>query len=82
VSTYFRTRQSFKKQNHFIVNYSLLPNPTDTASLKTNLESFKNLYNTLLEEPTGEAGYGSEEIIQLLEDNGIDAYVKDSCLRG
>lgn len=64
--------------DQFIVNYSLHPNPTDTLTLKEHLESFKKLYNALPEELTADAGYGSEENYQMLEDNSIDAYVKDN----
>jgi transposase len=64
--------------DQFIVNYSLHSNPTDTATLKTHLEAFKNLYQILPAELTADAGYGSEENYQLLEDHNIDAYVKDN----
>lgn len=64
--------------DQFVVNYSLHHNPTDTATLKHHLESFKSLYNTLPEELTADAGYGSEENYQLLQDNGVAAYLKDN----
>lgn len=64
--------------DQFIVNYSIHPNPTDTLTLKGHLESFKSLYNTLPEELTADAGYGSEENYQLLENNNVVGYVKDN----
>lgn len=64
--------------DQFIVNYSLHPNPTDTATLKPHLEAFEKLYGRMPDELTADAGYGSEENYQMLEDKGIDAYVKDN----
>jgi hypothetical protein len=46
--------------NQFILSYSLHHNPTDTTTLKSHLEQFKNLYNSYPEIITADAGYGSE----------------------
>ena len=62
--------------NQFILSYSLHHNPTDTTTLTSHLEQFKNLYNKYPEIVTADAGYGSEENYKILEDKNIEAYVK------
>lgn len=62
--------------NQFVVNYSLHPNPTDTKTLIPHLEQHKNLYKTLPDVQVADAGYGSEENYQYLNDHGVEAYVK------
>jgi len=62
--------------NQYILSYSLHYNPTDTLTLKSHLERFKDLYNKYPEVLTADAGYGSEENYMLLEDKNIEAYVK------
>jgi transposase len=64
--------------NQYIVNYSIHPNPNDTGTLKSHLQQHEQSYNSLPETLTADAGYGSEENYQLLEDAGIEAYVKYS----
>lgn len=60
-----------------IVNYSIHQNPTDTKTLKPHLESFKQDFGSLPEAIIADAGYGSEENYEYLDNNDIDAYVKD-----
>jgi transposase len=62
--------------NQYILSYSLHHNPTDTLTLKSHLERFKDLYNKYPEALTADAGYGSEENYMLLEEKDIEAYVK------
>jgi hypothetical protein len=62
--------------NQYILAYSLHHNPTDTLTLNSHLERFKDLYNKYPETLTADAGYGSEENYKILEDKNIDAYVK------
>jgi transposase len=62
--------------NQYILEYSLHHNPTDTLTLNSHLERFKDLYNKYPETLTADAGYGSEENYKILEDKNIDAYVK------
>lgn len=59
-----------------IVNYTLHQNPTDTKTLKTHLESFREAYGFMPKELTADAGYGSEENYEFMEQNDIEAYVK------
>lgn len=62
--------------NQFVVNYSLHTNPTDTRTLITHLEQHEKLYNSLPEVQVADAGYGSEENYQYLNERNIAAYVK------
>lgn len=59
-----------------IVNYSLHQNPTDTKTLKPHLELFEKQYGFMPHEITTDAGYGSEENYEFLDQNHVDAYVK------
>lgn len=63
--------------NQFVVNYSLHPNPTDTKTLIPHLEQHKKLYGTLPQVAVADAGYGSEENYLYLNEQGVEAYVKD-----
>lgn len=56
--------------------YSIHQNTTDTTTLTTHLEQFKEQYQMMPEVITADAGYGSEENYQYLSDNNIKSYVK------
>ena len=60
----------------YITSYSIHPNPTDTLTLIPHLEQFKKDHGTLPEVVTADAGYGSEQNYEHLEQAGIEAYVK------
>lgn len=62
--------------NQYITNYSLHQNTNDTNTLIEHLEQFTHQYNQTPDVVTTDAGYGSEENYQYLEQNGIEAYVK------
>lgn len=62
--------------NQFIVHYSIHPNPTDTTTLIKHLEQHKEQYGGLPQCVTADAGYGSEENLQYLEDSHVCSYVK------
>jgi transposase len=64
--------------SQYIVNYSIHPNPTDTTTLPKHIEQHKTTYQQYPKSVTADAGYGSEENYQYLEDNKIDGYVKYS----
>lgn len=64
--------------NQYIVNYSLHSNPNDTGTLKSHLEQHRQSYGSLPQTITADAGYGSEENYQYLEEASIEAYVKYS----
>jgi transposase len=62
----------------YVIDYSIHPNPTDTTTLIKHIEQQKAAYNEYPETITADAGYGSEENYQYLEDNTIEAFVKYS----
>ncbi|WP_436491691.1 IS1182 family transposase [Chitinophaga sp. ARDCPP14] len=62
--------------NQYILSYSLHPNPTDTATLKDHLSQHIKQLKTKPANITADAGYGSEQNYQWLEDKRITAYVK------
>lgn len=62
--------------NQFILSYSLHHNAADTNTLASHLEQFRDLYGEDPEVLVADAGYGSEENYSILENKGIEAYVK------
>ncbi|MFC5683616.1 IS1182 family transposase [Flavobacterium sp. MAHUQ-51] len=67
-------------ENQIIVNYTIHQNPTDTKTLKPHLENLKEIFGEKvfqnLEEITADAGYGSEQNYDYLEQENLTAYVK------
>jgi transposase len=66
----------YSTESTFITNYSLHQNPGDTATLEPHLEQFNQLYSRYPKEEVADAGYGSEQNYEYLEQNDICAYVK------
>lgn len=64
--------------NQYITHYSIHQATTDTTTLAEHLNEYKQNYHTTPESVTTDAGYGSEENYQYLEQNNIIAYVKHS----
>ena len=63
--------------NQFIASYSIHKKAGDTTTLKSHLsQTIKNL-GVKPSSVTADAGYGSEENYQWLENKGITAYIKD-----
>jgi transposase len=62
--------------NQLIGNYTIHQDTTDTKTLKPHLQSFKKQYDFLSQELTADAGFGSEENLEFMENNQIEAYVK------
>jgi len=62
--------------NQFIAFYSLHQNPTDTKTLVPHLQEHIRNYRQKPNNVTADAGYGSEQNYQWLENKGITAYVK------
>jgi len=62
--------------NQFVVNYSLHQNPTDTKTLIPHMEQHKAMYDEVPEVQVADAGYGSEENYQYLQQQNIKAYIK------
>jgi hypothetical protein len=60
----------------YIVNYSIHQNTNDFGTLKSHLQSHRELHHQTPEVLVADAGYGSEENYQALEQLDIQAYVK------
>ncbi len=63
-------------EDQFVLNYTVHPNPTDTLTLPAHVKDFENQLQTLPETLTADAGYGSEENYEILDQKDIEAYVK------
>ena len=63
-------------ENQFITDFMLFPNPSDTRTLPPFLNSFKEKYNRCPLKTIADAGYGSEENYEYMENEEIEAYVK------
>lgn len=62
--------------NQYIANYSIHQNTTDTNTLTTHFDQHQNNYHQLPAGLTADAGYGSEENHQWMEDQNFTACVK------
>lgn len=63
-------------ENQIIIHYSLHQKTNDIQTLKPHIDSFEYLYEFTPEVLTADAGYGSEENYEYLEEKGIETYVK------
>jgi len=63
-------------ENQFITHVSIHQKTNDTTTLESHLEGFEKAYGNQSEEIVADAGYGSEENYEMLEEKGITAYVK------
>lgn len=63
-------------EDQFVLNYTLHSNPTDTLTLPGHIEDFEKQLNTLPQTLTADAGYGSEQNYQVLEQKDVEAFVK------
>ena len=64
--------------DQYILNYDLYQNPTDALTLPSHLAGFKDLYGAYPDVVVADAGYGSEENYEYLEQAQIESYVKYS----
>ena len=62
--------------NQYIVNYSLHQKPGDTTTLPEHLKLYKERYEQNPEVVVADAGYGSEENYEYLEEEQIEGYIK------
>lgn len=65
-------------ENQFIVSYSVHQNPGDSLLLKPHLEGLKQKIGRLPANIIADAGYGSEQNYDYLEQEGIENFVKYS----
>ena len=63
-------------ENQFITDFGLFPNPGDTLTMRSFLDSFSSRYSRVPGEVCADSGYGSEENYAFMEANGTEAYVK------
>jgi hypothetical protein len=63
-------------ENQYITHFSIHQKPSDTTTLPTHLEGFKQKYGKQSQQVVADAGYGSEENYEMLEKEGIEAFVK------
>lgn len=63
-------------QDQFILNYTLHQTSTDYQTLPSHIEQYETLYQTLPEAVVADAGYGSDENYGILQQKGIEAYIK------
>lgn len=89
-ATFMRTKEDHVKNSNLkpcynlqistteqvIVNYSLHQNAADTTTLPKHLTKMKDMYGEMPREVVADAGYGSEENYQFMEQENIEAYVK------
>jgi transposase len=63
-------------ENQYITHFSIHQKTNDTTTLSAHLEGFKQKYNKQSKQVVADSGYGSQENYELLERNGIEAFVK------
>ena len=63
-------------EDQFVLNYTIHPNPTDTLTLPAHIEDFEQHLGITPDTLTADAGYGSEQNYEALEQKQIEAYVK------
>lgn len=65
-------------QEQFILAYSAHQTSTDTTTLPIHMDLFEQIWEEKPQALVGDAGYGSEENYEYLQDNDIEAFVKYS----
>ncbi len=63
-------------ENQFITHYSLHQRPGDVATLISHLEEFEKQHHKQSEKVVADAGYGSEQNYEWLEEHKVEAFVK------
>lgn len=63
-------------ENQFVTKFSVHQRPGDTATLIPHLEGFKEDYQKQSETVVADAGYGSEQNYEYVENEDIEAYIK------
>ena len=65
-------------ENNFVTGYDVFPNPTVTRTLKTHLENVMKRLECKFKTVIADAGYGSEENYDYLEEKEITGAIKYS----
>ena len=63
-------------ENQYILGYSIHQTTNDTTTLKSHMESLKESLGKMPDTLVADAGYGSEENYEYLENNDVEAFVK------
>ena len=63
-------------ENQYITVYDFFPNPTDTLTLPSYLQTGFDLYGRFPDMVCADSGYGSEQNYEVMEQMGIEAFVK------
>lgn len=63
-------------ENQFVTGYSIHQRPGDTTCMKSHLEHLKEQHGKLPQAIIADAGYGSEENYEYLEEEKIEHFVK------
>ena len=63
-------------ENNFVIGYDVFPNPTDTRTFIPHLENVQNRLKCTFKTVIADAGYGSEENYDYLEEKEITGIVK------
>jgi transposase len=63
-------------QNQYILDYTIHPDLADTSTLPAHVDSLVETLGDTPEVLVADAGYGSEQNYEYLENKGIEAYVK------
>lgn len=63
-------------ENQYITVYDFFPNPTDTLTLPSYLQTGFGLYGRFPDTVCADSGYGSEQNYEVMEQMGIEAFVK------
>ena len=63
-------------ENQFITHFDFFPNPTDTLTMIPFLQGWEERYSTYPKTTVADAGFGSEENYEFMEENEIEAFVK------
>lgn len=63
-------------ENQYILGYTIHQSATDTNTLPAHMESLKANLGRMPETLVADAGYGSEENYEYLENNDVEAFVK------
>ena len=63
-------------ENQYILGYTIHQTTNDTTALKSHMESLKENLGKMPDTLVADAGYGSEENYEYLENNDVEAFVK------
>ena len=63
-------------EGRYVVDYGLSQDANDKNCLKPSLERYHEAYGKYPEQVIADAGYGSEENYEFMENAGVEAYVK------